>query len=239
MSFAKQPVGDQALSDNDFLWERRGFKRNKVWLAVDAGGAPIKKNNKVLIKYQLNQDHQYWVHPANVYPLTENSPAMKSTGKTTSSSSKTSGAVPLARTVSPDEKIDEDQIICVYTDGACSGNPGPAGIGVVMRYMGHEKEISRYIGQATNNIAELTAIRTALENIKDRDRTVLIYTDSSYSLGILSKGWKARQNLELVADIRELMTQFKDLRLIKVKGHAGHPDNERADRLAVKALETR
>lgn len=222
------------MPENEVLWERRGFKRNKVWLAVDANGAPIKKNNKVLIKYQLNQDHQYWVHSASVYPLTENSPAMKSPGKSTRS--KPSNTVPLAGTVSANEKIDYDKAVCVYTDGACSGNPGPAGIGIIMRYKGHEKEISRYIGQATNNIAELEAIRTALKNIKDRDKTVLIHTDSSYALGILSKGWKAKQNLELVAEIRKLMAKFKDLRLIKVKGHAGHPDNERADRLAVKAI---
>lgn len=222
------------MPDNDVLWERRGFKRNKVWLAVDANGTPIKKNNKVLIKYQLNQEHQYWVTPANVYPLTSNSPAMKSAAK-----SKPPGKpkpVPLAKTVSADDPIDVDKAICIYTDGACSGNPGPAGIGIVMRYKGHEKEISRYIGQGTNNIAELEAIRTALENVRDRDKTVLIHTDSSYALGILSKGWKARQNLELVAEIRKLMGKFKDLRLFKVKGHAGHPDNERADRLAVKAI---
>ncbi|RJQ81736.1 MAG: ribonuclease HI [Desulfobacteraceae bacterium] len=129
--------------------------------------------------------------------------------------------------------------ICVYTDGACSGNPGPAGIGIVLRYRGKSKEISRYLGQATNNIAELEAIRIGLLAVKNRDLPVLLFTDSSYAIGLLTRGWKARLNTALVEEIRRLAGAFKQLRFIKVKGHAGHPDNERADRLAVQAIQAR
>ena len=115
-------------------------------------------------------------------------------------------------------------------------HPGPSGIGVVLQYGNHQKEISRPIGTATNNIAELEAIRVGLSVIKNRDLAVRIHTDSSYAYGLLSKGWKAKKNKALVADIRRLVSQFADLRFIKVKGHAGHAQNERADWLATSAI---
>ena len=127
-------------------------------------------------------------------------------------------------------------VIQVYTDGASSGNPGPSGIGVLLQYGTHQKEISRYIGNATNNIAELEAIRVALASIKNHDLPVRVYTDSSYAHGLLTKGWKAKKNKTLVANIRKLASTFKDLQFIKVKGHAGDMLNERADRLATAAI---
>mgnify|MGYP000108709904 CR=1 FL=1 len=66
---------------------------------------------------------------------------------------------------------------------------------------------------------------------------VVVHTDSRYAWGLLTQGWKAKQNQELVEEIREVMMQFSNLRFVKVKGHAGHPENERADRLAVAAVE--
>jgi len=131
--------------------------------------------------------------------------------------------------------------IDIYTDGACSGNPGPAGIGVVLLYNNHQKEISKFIGDATNNIAELTAIKEGLEAIKDSSRRipVVVYTDSSYCYGLLTKDWKPKKNIELVMEIRQLTTQFSYLGFKKVKGHADNPGNNRADELATKAVETR
>jgi ribonuclease HI len=215
------------VSNKEVRWERKGFKRNKVWLAVDPNGSPIRKNNKVLIKYQLDQEHQYWVHPSSVYQLSDDG---------TLPSTKPAAGGPVSQEKSAGKTPEGHETIAIFTDGACSGNPGPAGIGIVMRYKGHEKEISRHIGQATNNIAELEAIRTALAEVKNQSLPVVVYTDSSYALGILTKGWKAKQNLELVSEIRNLMKRFKDLHWVKVKGHAGHPENERADQLAVEAI---
>jgi ribonuclease HI len=105
-----------------------------------------------------------------------------------------------------------------------------------MDYRQHHKEISRYIGMATNNIAELEAIRVGLESVKNRDLPVMVYTDSRYALGILTQGWQAKQNKAMVERIKELTRRFKCLKFIKVEGHAGHPGNERADRLAVAAI---
>jgi ribonuclease HI len=105
-----------------------------------------------------------------------------------------------------------------------------------MRYKGHEKEISRYIGLATNNIAELEAIRAGLTAVKNRSVPVRVFTDSSYAYGLLALGWKPKKNQDLIAAIVKLMQTFKDLRLTKVRGHAGHPENERADQLATAAI---
>ncbi|KPJ76488.1 MAG: hypothetical protein AMJ54_11645 [Deltaproteobacteria bacterium SG8_13] len=127
-------------------------------------------------------------------------------------------------------------MIRIYTDGASSGNPGPSGIGAVLEYGDHTKEISKYIGQSTNNIAELEAIRAGLLELKVRNLPVRIYTDSSYAHGVLALGWKPKKNLEVIAAIRQLMQEFCDVKLIKVRGHAGHRQNERADDLARSAI---
>src|SRR5688572_3855141 len=95
--------------------------------------------------------------------------------------------------------------IVVHTDGACSGNPGPAGIGAVLVYGEHRKEISEYIGEGTNNIAELTAILRALAAIKDRKRPTIVKTDSSYAIGMLTKNWKVKANHALIAELRALV----------------------------------
>lgn len=127
--------------------------------------------------------------------------------------------------------------IHVYTDGACSGNPGPAGIGIYMEYGDNVKEISKYIGESTNNIAELMAIKVGLETLTKRDVPVVVYSDSQYCIGLLSQGWKAKANKELVAETRQLVDEFTDIEFVKVKGHSGHVGNERVDKLAVSAYE--
>jgi len=218
-------------------WKRMRFKNNKVWMAVDADERPMKDNNKVLIKYQLNQPHEYWVHLSKIMPLESSGAASAkkpASGKKVMSSDKPVRK-PHGQTKPSEAECAE--AVCIYTDGACSGNPGPAGIGAVLRYKDKRRELSRPIGEATNNIAELKAIREALKLVKNRDLPVIVFTDSSYALGLLVKGWKAKQNIELVEEIRTLAANFKRLRFVKVRGHAGDPDNERADRLAVDAIE--
>ena len=127
----------------------------------------------------------------------------------------------------------------VWTDGACTGNPGPAAIGVVVIDGRERKELGEYLGMGTNNIAELTAIERGLAMVDDKKRPVAVYSDSAYAIGLLSKNWKAKANVELVGRIRELTARFGDLRFVKVKGHAGIPENERCDQLPRMAIETR
>ena len=200
-------------------WKRMRFKKNKVWLAVDHSGKPLEKNGKVLIKYQLDQAHEYWVRKSNIKALDSDPAELQQAEK----------RPPIARG-------DDREGILIFTDGASSGNPGPAGIGVVMRFGKHEKEISEYIGLATNNIAELKAIEAGLLALKKSDLPVRIFTDSKYAYGVLALGWKAKANSELVLSIKKTMKKFKNLKIVKVKGHAGDEGNERADFLATSAI---
>ena len=202
------------------------FKGNKVWLSVDDKEEPVVRNNKVLVKYQLDQDHEYWVHKASVQPIDPSILKKKSGTKGRQRES----SQPLASKESVDPLT--PQTITAYTDGASSGNPGPSGIGIVLRQASRKKEISRYIGITTNNVAELTAIKVALEAIRTPHLPVRLYTDSAYCHGLLSLGWKPKRNADLVAGTRKLMERFEDLRILKVGGHVGIEDNERADHLA-------
>jgi len=125
-----------------------------------------------------------------------------------------------------------------WTDGACSGNPGPAGLGVVLFDGGQRTELSEYLGTATNNIAELTAILRALEMVEP-ERPLIIRTDSQYSIGVLQKGWKAKANTELVAKVRKALAARPSTKLAYTPGHAGVSLNERADQLATGAVSAR
>jgi ribonuclease HI len=129
--------------------------------------------------------------------------------------------------------------IQVWTDGACTGNPGPAGLGVVIIDGKHRVELSEYLGEGTNNIAELMAILRGLESVKDKQRSVVVYTDSAYSIGCITKPWKPKKNVELIDELREVARSFADLRFVKVAGHAGIPLNERVDQLAREAITRR
>ncbi len=129
--------------------------------------------------------------------------------------------------------------IQVWTDGACSGNPGPAGLGVFIEAGGVARERAEYLGVATNNIAELTAILRGLEMVEDVAAPVDVMTDSEYCIGLLGLGWKPKANQELVAQLRKTYARFTNLQLVKVKGHAGVPGNEKADALAREAIVSR
>ncbi|HEY6476814.1 MAG TPA: ribonuclease H [Polyangia bacterium] len=123
----------------------------------------------------------------------------------------------------------------IWTDGACSGNPGPMGIGVVVIDGTGRREKGEYLGVGTNNIAELTAIERGIELAGGGDRRLRVYTDSSYAIGVLGKGWKAKANQELIARIKRRLAPL-DVEFVKVAGHAGVPENERCDELARDAV---
>jgi len=215
-------------------WQRMRFKKNKVWMAVDLQGQPVIKEGKVLIKYQLEQDYEYLVKRENVTSLespgTETPPFSGKTHRHKLPDPKDPVDPASSKQTSLADKI------CVFTDGASSGNPGPSGIGVVLLYGEHAKEISQFIGDATNNIAELKAIDAGLSALKNRDIPVRLFTDSKYAYGLLELNWKAQKNRQLVESIKKKMSGFKDLKIIKVKGHSGHPENEKADYLATSAI---
>lgn len=215
-------------------WKRMSFKGNKVWVATDAKKNLMVEKGMVLIKYNLKQDYEYRVKPESLNHEDLAVPARKK------SVSSKSALKPRANKLSKNHgmKTDlPDNCIKIFTDGASSGNPGPSGIGILLIYGENKKEISKYIGKATNNIAELTAIKTALEELKRNDLPIRIFSDSSYSIGLLTKNWEPKKNQELVFEIKALMNKFSDLAFIKVRGHSGIKENEVADFLATSAIE--
>jgi len=157
----------------------------------------------------------------------------------TSRVTKTAASKTGVRIVELGQRRGADVAIQLWTDGACSGNPGPAGAGVLYEYKGETRERSEYLGQGTNNIAELTAILRGLEMVDDPSHAVDVMTDSEYCLGLLGLGWKPKANQELVAKLRATYARMSDVLLVKVKGHAGVPGNERADELAREAITSR
>ena len=120
---------------------------------------------------------------------------------------------------------------------ACAASGRAPGIGVVLVCGNYRKEISEYIGEATSNIAELSAVVRALSAIKDRDRHLILHSDSEYTIGMLTKGWKIRANRLLIEQARELAAGFQRLRFEWVPGHAGVAENERCDVLARAAIQ--
>ncbi len=137
--------------------------------------------------------------------------------------------------------------VAIYTDGACSGNPGPGGWGAVLLYGAHRREISGANADTTNNRMELTAAIRALEALK-LPSTVALYTDSTYVKDGITRwlpGWKARgwrtaskspvKNRDLWEAL-DTLVQRHAVSWHWVRGHAGNPENERADALAREAL---
>ena len=133
----------------------------------------------------------------------------------------------------------------IFTDGACSGNPGPGGWGVVLRYGNREKELSGGEDNTTNNRMELTAAIEGLSALKEPCRVRLV-TDSKYLVDGIDKGWaeswrnngwrkadkKPALNVDLWGKLLDLFERHT-VEIVWVKGHAGHPENERCDALAV------
>jgi len=218
-------------------WVRAKLRGQLIYARSDATGNLLAEGGRVEIRYKPNDGRMYRaapgnlkVQPGDVLPDDACGPAEAvQKGKKTAkkkASKKAAAPAPVP-----------DGAIVAYTDGACSGNPGPAGLGVVVIHEGQRIERWEYLGKGTNNIAELTAILRALEEIPTGSPCV-VHTDSQYAIGVLQKGWKAKKNKELIANLRAELAGH-DCRLVYVKGHAGIPLNERADELARLAVEIR
>ena len=138
------------------------------------------------------------------------------------------------------------ELVYLYTDGACSGNPGPGGWGAILRYKGREKELCGSEESTTNNRMELTAVIEGLKALKKRC-SVKVVSDSRYVCDAVNrhwletwigKGWKkadgkAVLNPDLWQELEQLLKEH-DVQFEWIKGHAGHPENERCDALAVR-----
>ena len=136
-------------------------------------------------------------------------------------------------------------MVKIFTDGSAKGNPGNGGYGIVMQFAGQEKEISQGYRMTTNNRMELLAVIVALETMKTTKYPIHIYSDSKYVIDSIDKRWvfgwekknfKGKKNEDLWRRYLAIESKF-NLTLHWVKGHAGHPENERCDVLAVAAAD--
>jgi ribonuclease HI len=216
------------------------LRNAEVLARCDASGELISKEGRVEVRYKPNDGRAYFASAANLKPpggAPKIEPdsfcgAGEAVKKPSKAKKKASSATPAP------EKPDGDEILA-YADGACSGNPGPAGVGAVAMWGDQMRELSEYIGEATNNIAELTGILRAVELAHELGRPLRLYTDSTYSIGVLTQGWKVKANKELVAKVRQALDAHPDTKLFHVRGHQGVRLNEHADELAVRAVQSR
>jgi ribonuclease HI len=219
-------------------WRRHRLRDQDVWARVDTSGRLVAdRDGRVDIVYKP-------VAGQKVYRA--GSRNLSTVGVDGASSADTVDFEPGERAAESTKEPAATRVpadaIHVWTDGACTGNPGPAGVGVVIVDGAKTEELSEYLGPGTNNIAELTAILRGLQTVVARgdiDRPVVVYSDSAYSIGLLSRAWKAKANTELVAELRAVCRRFDDLRFVKVAGHSGVPLNERTDELARQAITRR
>jgi ribonuclease HI len=207
------------------------FKGEVVWVRADEAGRPVlDADGRAEMKYRESDAKSYRPSPGNLTPDDGPPPAP---AHPSAERKRPRAEHAKKRAPSPGGAAVE-----IWTDGACSGNPGPMGIGVVVIDGGQRREKGEYLGVGTNNIAELTAIGRGIDLANGgggEGRRLRVYTDSSYAIGVLDKGWKAKANQELIARLRRQLAPL-DVEFVKVAGHAGVPENERCDELARDAI---
>ncbi len=224
-------------------WIRALLRGQKVLARAKADGTLDDQGGRVEVRYKPNDGRAYHAAARNIEPVAGEpilpddacAPAEAAPTKAEASAERKTAAA--AKALAPGA-VPTDAWT-VYADGACSGNPGPAGLGIVL--VGPDGTVAEgfeYLGVGTNNIAELTGILRAAE-IVPSGAAAVVHTDSQYAIGVLTKGWKAKANQELIAGIKSALSKRVGWRVVYVPGHAGVPLNERADELAREAVRSR
>lgn len=210
-------------------WRPAVLRGTRVLARCNDQGALVDEGGRVEIRYRAGDAKSYRAATRNL----ELEPGAEVLSDEHCGDALPSAPEPAGKTGASAAKL------IAYTDGACSGNPGPCGLGVVLLEHGARRELSEFLGVGTNNIAELTAILRALEALGKTSEPMLVHTDSQYAIGVLSKGWKAKANQQLIGELKERIRNFPRLGFVYVRGHAGVPLNERADALARAAVANR
>jgi len=202
-------------------WRRGVFREQRVWVGVDDDGQPQLVEGRIPIRYRPDADAKVYRAGVSRVEVDPDAPVEE-----------------IAAVTRP--KVERKEVIVAFCDGATKGNPGPSGAGALVRYLDDETvEVGRYLGQGTNNIAELSAIGIVLEVLERlevaHDQPVTIFSDSKYSIGVLSQNWKAKANRELILTLKKELSKWPNVRFSWVAGHSGIAGNERADELASNA----
>lgn len=241
-------------------WQPARFKDKDVWIEVDAAGRPKADGGRVAMRYSKSEGARlYRAGVANVQ-LASGPPEDLPDGVSAdapggakggakggkrgsgfgSAGTRTQAQAHAARESAKElvASLSAQAALC-FTDGACKGNPGPAGAGCVVRLPdGTHHEQWRALGMGTNNVGELTAIGMAMDILAELGFTgeVHVLSDSDYARGVLVGGWKAKANQELIADVKAKVKRHK-AKVHWIAGHVGIPENERADVLANMGVE--
>ena len=230
-------------------WKAGSCKGKDVWIQVGSDGKPVAQGGRVPVRYSDRSGAKIYRAGLSNIEVTGTEildldagisadKAKKSRGSGFGSAGKrTQAQAAMAAEAAADlvKSFSADAAIC-FTDGACKGNPGPCGAGAVVRLPdGQRLEAHRALGLGTNNVGELTAIGLAIDLLDevgfDQTGPVEILTDSKYSNGVLTQGWKAKANKELIASVKTKLSKRR-VRIHWIAGHVGIDDNERADALA-------
>lgn len=237
-------------------WKRAQFKGKKIWVEVDEGGKPQIQGGLMSVRYSNAPNVKlYNARATGVMMLdspVETLPDAAPKGSTDRGGRKSGGRgsgfgkagtrsaaqAAAARQAAAElvASFRSDAVVC-FTDGACKGNPGPAGSGAVVKMPGGKvHEAYKALGRATNNVGELTAVDLALDILDQQavpgDTRIEVLTDSKYTHGLLMLGWRGKANQALIRRIKERIKDFPNLRVHWIAGHVGVPENERADALA-------
>jgi ribonuclease HI len=213
------------------------LRNSEVLARCDDVGELASNGGRVEIRYKPNDGRAYFASASNLR-APAGAPRIEPDSFCGPGEAVKKGSSKKEAAVKAPEKPEGEELL-VFADGACSGNPGPAGVGVIALWGDEKRELSEYIGEATNNIAELTGVLRAVELAHELGKPLRLYTDSQYSIGVLTKGWKAKANKELIAKVREALNAHPDAKLFHVRGHKGVKLNEHADELAVRAVQNR
>jgi ribonuclease HI len=252
-------------------WARARFKGQQVWAEVDAEGAPVVTGGRIAVRYSdkagatIYQAGASRVEPSGQRPVElpegqaaapsasdegsggggpapRNAPPSGRGSGFGSAGSRTAAQATAAKGAAVAQVAAAADAVRCFTDGACTGNPGPAGSGLLVKFPdGRVVERHRALGFSTNNVGELTAIDMALDELDAAGLpaagVAVIFSDSQYAKGVLTQGWKAKANVELIAGIRARLRARPGVSLQWVAGHVGLAENERADALARKGVE--
>jgi ribonuclease HI len=241
---------------------KASFKGKDVWAEVDEEGMPKVDGGRVPIRYSASAGAKIYRGGASGLDLVGKELEDLPAGESADDVKAAPAARPAARSgrgsgfgsagdrteaQAAAAKIDarsriaalSPDTIQAFTDGACKGNPGPTGSGLVLKMPGRPN-VERYkaLGEATNNVGELTAIQMALEALDEfgvaLSAPVVIFTDSDYSRGVLTLNWKPKANTTLIAAIKAAIKRRPGVKVEWLAGHVGVAENERADELAGK-----
>ena len=243
-------------------WRQADFRGKKVWAEVDASGAPKVSGGRVPIRYSKRGGVKIYGAGASrvtvddtaaIEELPEGISADEAAKKGAGKARKGSGFGSAGTRTAQQKAMAADaarkmlaelgdDVIRAFSDGACRGNPGPAGAGAVVQLPdGRVGEAWRSLGRATNNVGELTAIGMVLELLDEAEvpasAPVVVFTDSSYSHGVLVRGWKAKANTALIVGLRDRLKGRPGVTLQWIAGHVGIDGNERADTLANRGVD--